>query len=152
MKYRWTILTALLLITSGCAARPSGPVGIQGLPPIIRVSEWPFWAEIPLGTTDYNRIWRTTLDIVSERHAIAVMDKEGGYMRTEWKTTPDQSQESRYTMRIKASESKIRMGIEVRSTKSGEYLVNLYNRADSPWASVYKELQSRLVESQQATQ
>lgn len=141
----WLIM---LPVITGCASRPSGPVGIQGLPPIIRVSEWPFWTEIPLGTTDYNRIWRTTLDIVSERHAIAVMDKEGGYMRTEWKATPDQTQESRYTMRIKPTESKIRMGIEVRSMKNSEYLRDLYNRADSPWASVYKELQSRLVNVQ----
>jgi hypothetical protein len=147
MNRRTFALSFLVLALAACASRSSSTaVGIQGLPSIIRVSEWPFWIEIPLGTTDYARIWRTTLDVVSERHAIAVMDKEGGYLRTEWKATPDQSQESRYTMRVKPSDAKIRMGVEVRSMKSGEFLRDLYNRPDSPWASVYKELQSRLVD------
>ena len=141
-------LFPMLVLLAGCAAKRTTAVGIQGLPPVIRVSEWPFWAEIPLGTTDYARMWKTTLDVVSERHAIAVMDKEAGYLRTEWKATLDQSQESRYTIRIKPTESKIRMGIEVRTVKTSEYLRDLLNRPDSPWAGVYKELQSRLVQVQ----
>jgi hypothetical protein len=134
----------LAVLVAGCASAPPQPVGVGSLPPVVNVSEWPFWLDVPIGEADYERLWRTTLDIVTERHAIGTMDKESGYVRTEWRPSADRSHESRYTLRIRPTESKIRMGIEVRLLPGLGYPTVLYNRADTPWTSVYNELRQRL--------
>jgi hypothetical protein len=147
MKVRRVVLAAAAILfplgLAGCAATPSA-LGVAGLPRTINVSDWPFWIDIPIQITDFERIWRTTLDIVTERHAIAVMDKESGYIRSEWRTDPARTEESRYTLRVRLAESKIRMGIEVRRLPSQRYVAALNNTPATPWTSVYKELQDRL--------
>ena len=80
--------TIASVIVIGCASAPPPPpepVGLAGLPPRITVNEWPFWVDIPIETKDFDRTWRTVVDIVSERAAIGVLDKESGYVRTEWR-------------------------------------------------------------------
>jgi len=61
------------------------PIGLTGLPAQISVTEWPFWVDIPIESKDYDRTWKTVIDVVSERAAIGVLDKESGYIRTEWR-------------------------------------------------------------------
>lgn len=139
------VLAALALASAGCAtAVQEGPVGVGSLPRTVNVGEWPYWLDIPLNEEDYDRVWRTTLDVVAERHAVGVMDKESGYIRTEWKTGPGGTEESRYTFRIRVSESKIRMGVEVRSLPSQQYAAVLNNTPATPWTAVYNELRQRL--------
>jgi hypothetical protein len=138
------VTVGLAWLLSGCATTPP-PVGVSSLPPIMNVSEWPHWLDIPLdGSADYERMWRTTIDIVSERHALSTIDKEAGYLRTEWRPSADRSHEARYTLRIRPDESRIRMGIEVRLLPSLSQPRVLYNRPDTPWTSVYNELRQRL--------
>jgi hypothetical protein len=136
-------LLILVLGLPACAATPT-TVGVAGLPRTINVSEWPFWIDIPMEVTDYDRIWRLTLEIVTERHAIAIMDRESGYIRTEWRSDPERTEESRYTFRIRLAESKTRMGVEVRRLPSQRYAAVLNNTPATPWTAVYKELQARL--------
>lgn len=85
-------LAALFVVTStilgGCASTPPPPpepIGLAGLPARITVSEWPFWVDISTESKDFERTWRVVIDIVSERAAIGVLDKESGYVRTEWR-------------------------------------------------------------------
>jgi hypothetical protein len=140
---QWAAVMLLALVVAGCAPKQTA-VGVGSLPPVVRVAEWPFWLDVPIVETDYERLWRTTLDIVTERHAIGTMDKESGYVRTEWRPSADRSSESRYTLRIRPTESRIRMGIEVRLLSDLSYPTVLYNRPDTPWTSVYNELRQRL--------
>jgi hypothetical protein len=142
---RLTVLALTLAILGGCSSGVARqPVGVAGLPPTINVAEWPFWIDIPVEAKDYDRIWRTTLDVTTERHAISVMDKESGYVRTEWRTNPGQTEESRYTFRIRPQESKIRMGVEVRALPSQRFATVLNNTPATPWTAVYNELRDRL--------
>lgn len=136
----------LLVLGLGCGGGGgfSGPVGVAGMPRTINVSDWPFWIDIPVQTEDFERIWRTTIDIVSERHAVSVMDKESGYLRTEWRPDARRTEESRYTMRIRPSESRIRMGIEVRELPSQLYVTVLNNSPATPWTAMYQEMRDRL--------
>jgi hypothetical protein len=141
-------LLAAVLWLPACAAgmvERGAAVGVAGLPATINVGEWPFWVDIPVEATDYDRIWRTTLDVITERHAVAVMDKESGYVRSEWRTSPGQREESRYTFRIRPTESKIRMGVEVRLLPSMAFPPTLNNSPSTPWTAVYNELRARLV-------
>lgn len=103
------------------------------------------------------------VDVVGERAAVAVMDRESGYMRTEYKSsstiygrTPtdrmgraivsagEGAVEERYTVRIRPQESKIRLGVEARFRGTNNYAAWLVNTSNSPWTSVYRELQQRL--------
>lgn len=154
----------------GCASAPPPPepqpVGLAGLPPTITVSEWPFWVDIPIESKDYDRTWRTLIDIVSEKVAIAVLDKESGYVRTEWRSvdistamllggkdmrgkpiivTASMTGEQRYTFRIRQADGKIRMGIEARVMPSQQWASGLRNLPNAPWVSIHRELQDRLV-------
>ncbi len=144
---RRTMMVATLVLLAvgiGCGGKNRGPVGITGMPRTINVRDWPFWLDIPIQTQDLERIWRTSIDIVSERHAMSVMDKESGYIRTEWRPDPARTEESRYTLRIRLAESKIRMGIEVRELPSMRYVTVLNNTPATPWTSMYQELRDRL--------
>lgn len=156
------------LALHGCASAPPPPpqpVGLAGLPPTITVSEWPFWVDIPIETKDYDRTWKTLIDIVSERAAIGVLDKESGYIRTEWRpvdistamllgrddrgkpmaVSASMTGEQRYTFRVRLSDSKIRMGIEARVMPSQRWATGLRNLPNAPWVGIHRELQDRLV-------
>ncbi|MBX9929408.1 MAG: hypothetical protein K2X99_10895, partial [Gemmatimonadaceae bacterium] len=72
----------------GCA--PAAPVrvaAIASLPAEISVREWPYWVDIPIQATNSDRIWRTVIDVVGERSAIRIMDREGAYLQTEWRSS-----------------------------------------------------------------
>ena len=152
----------------GCASAPVAqpePVGLTGLPAQITVNEWPFWVDIPIESKDFDRTWKTVIDVVSERAAIGVLDKESGYVRTEWRPVDmavtlytglktrggqaiegdNSTSEQRYTFRIRQAESKIRMGIEARLMPSQRWAVGLKNIPNAPWVGIHRELQDRLV-------
>jgi hypothetical protein len=167
--FRFASVLVAGFILYGCASAPpppAQPVGLAGLPPTITVSEWPFWVDIPIETKDYDRTWKTLIDIVSEKAAIGVLDKESGYIRTEWRpvdvstamvvtgrdernrpiaVTANMTGEQRYTFRVRQSESKIRMGIEARIMPSQRWASGLRNLPNAPWVSIHRELQDRLV-------
>ena len=152
---------AATVIVIGCATAPPPPpepVGLAGLPARITVNEWPFWVDISMETKDFDRTWKTVVDIVSERAAIGVLDKESGYVRTEWRPvdlkmtlidlvymTEGVTSEQRYTFRIRPAESKIRMGIEARVMPSQRWATGLRNTPTAPWVGIHRELQDRLV-------
>jgi len=175
--FRFTAILAAGIAISACASAPPPappePIGLTGLPAQISVTEWPFWVDIPIESKDYDRTWKTVIDVVSERAAIGVLDKESGYIRTEWRpvdvsaalynapstdrrgrtvvTTPNptgQTGEQRYTFRIRQSEGKIRMGIESRLMPSQRWATGLRNIPNAPWVGIHRELQDRLVTRQ----
>ena len=163
------LLIAAGIVFSACgSARPPEPqpIGLAGLPPTITVSEWPFWVDVPIESKDFDRTWRTLIDIVSERAAIGVMDKESGYLRTEWRpvdlasgmiftgrdlkgreivVNSSMTGEQRYTFRVRQNDGKIRMGIEARMMPSQRWANGLRNLPNTPWVSIHRELQDRLV-------
>ena len=170
LRSRFAGLFVVGLTLSGCASAPPPPepqqVGLAGLPPTITVSEWPFWVDIPMESKDYDRTWRTLIDIVSEKAAIGVLDKESGYVRTEWRpvdistamllggkdargrdivVTASMTGEQRYTFRVRQADGKIRMGIEARVMPSQQWATGLRNLPNAPWVSIHRELQDRLV-------
>lgn len=177
---RFTIMMFSAVVVAGCGSAPPPPppapepIGLTGLPARITVAEWPFWIDIPIESKDYDRTWKTVIDVVSERAAIGVLDRESGYIRTEWrpvdistsiystttsastmsgrggKTTTTSSVvtssgEQRYTFRIRQAEGKIRMGIEARLMPSQQWPTGLRNVPGSPWVGIHRELQDRLV-------
>jgi len=161
LSTRFAALVTATVIVIGCASAPvvpPEPVGLTGLPARITVGEWPFWVDIPMETKDFDRTWKTVVDIVSERAAIGVLDKESGYVRTEWRPVDlrvtlydlnffveGSTSEQRYTFRIRPAESKIRMGIEARIMPSQRWATGLRNVPNAPWVGIHRELQDRLV-------
>lgn len=113
------------------------------------IAEYPHWRDVHVETRDYDRIWTTVVDTLGERYTFAVMDKEGGYIKTEWKyadgnsyedffTSYNTSTQWRYIARIYPKLGKIRFGFD----KSGP----INYRADNPaiWSGIPEELQARL--------
>ena len=166
--YRLATLLFSSALVLGCASAPVAqpePVGLTGLPAQITVNEWPFWVDIPIESKDFDRTWKTVIDVVSERAAIGVLDKESGYVRTEWRPVDmavtlysglmtrggqaiesvNSTSEQRYTFRIRQAESKIRMGIEARLMPSQRWATGLKNIPNAPWVAIHRELQDRLV-------
>ena len=125
------------------------PIGVNSLPSVIQVSDWPYWLDIPIEETDVDRLWRTVIDVVAERAAIAVMDRESGYLRTEFKASPitygGLTSQERYTIRLRPREGRIRFGLEVRVSGTNNYPSTIINRVQAPWTAIYRELQQRLV-------
>lgn len=161
LPYRVAACVIATVIVIGCASAPAAPpepIGLTGLPARITVSEWPFWVDISMETKDFDRTWKTVIDIVSERAAIGVLDKESGYVRTEWRPVDLRvtlfdlaymvegvTSEQRYTFRIRPADSKIRMGIEARLMPSQRWATGLRNTPSAPWVGIHRELQDRLV-------
>ena len=170
--YRLATFLLSSVVVVGCASAPPAPpepIGLTGLPAQITVNEWPFWVDIPIESKDFDRTWKTVIDVVSERAAIGVLDKESGYVRTEWRpvdmavtlytglmdkrgrgrsivnVTQDSTSEQRYTFRVRPAESKIRMGIEARLMPSQHWATGLKNIPNAPWVGIHRELQDRLV-------
>lgn len=138
-------LAALFAGLDACApAAAPEPAPVAPVADVVQVREWPFWTDVPIGTTDYDRIWRTAIDVVSEHNAVAVMDKEGGYMRTEWKVNASRDEEFRYTLRIRPAERRIRLGLEVRDPRTGASPAAVNNDDRAPWRVIGREMQDRL--------
>lgn len=136
-----------LTIFSSCVFSLTGCVTTSGTGPLI--AEYPHWRDVHVETKDYDRIWTTVVDTLGERYTFAVMDKEGGYIKTEWKQADgsayedffvsyDNSTQWRYIARIYPKLGKIRFGFD----KSG----SITYRADDPkiWSGIPEELQARL--------
>ncbi len=135
-----TLIGTLAALISGCETTGgTGPL----------ISEYPHWRDVHVETRDYDRIWTTVVDTLGERYTFAVMDKEGGYIKTEWKyadgsayedffTSYNTSTQWRYIARIYPKLGKIRFGFD----KSGP----ISYRADDPkiWSGIPEELQARL--------
>ena len=146
---RWLTMAVALGVTSGCAAKaPVRVAAIASLPAEINVREWPYWLDIPIQSTNSDRVWRTVIDVIGERAAIRIMDREGGYLQTEWRASDVRYRqyltEERMTIRIKTPEGRIRMGIESRLRGTTTLTATLVNSTDAGWTSVYRELQQRL--------
>ncbi|MBM3907390.1 MAG: hypothetical protein FJ363_04820 [Gemmatimonadetes bacterium] len=146
---RWLAMAAALVATVGCAAKaPVRVAAIASLPAEITVREWPYWVDIPIQSTNQDRVWRTVIDVVGERAAIRIMDREGGYLQTEWRSSDvrfgQYLTEERMTIRIKTSEGRIRMGIESRYRGTTTLTSRLINTAEAGWTGIYRELQQRL--------
>lgn len=146
---RWLALAVALAATTGCAAKaPVRVAAIASLPAEIAVREWPYWVDIPIQSTNADRVWRTVIDVIGEKAAIRIMDKEGGYLQTEWRSSDvrfgQYLTEERMTIRIKTSEGRIRMGIESRYRGTTTLTATLINTAEAGWTAVYRELQQRL--------
>jgi hypothetical protein len=146
---RWLTLAVALAATTGCAAKaPVRVAAIASLPAEIAVREWPYWVDIPIQSTNADRVWRTVIDVIGEKAAIRIMDKEGGYLQTEWRSSDvrfgQYLTEERMTIRIKTSEGRIRMGIESRYRGTTNLTATLVNTAEAGWTAVYRELQQRL--------
>jgi len=109
---RCLALAVALVAATGCAAKaPVRVAAIASLPAEIVVREWPYWVDIPIQSTNADRVWRTVIDVIGERAAIRIMDKEGGYLQTEWRSSDvrfgQYLTEERMTIRIKTSEGQI---------------------------------------------
>ena len=146
---RWLAMAVAVVATAGCAAKaPVRVAAIASLPAEITVREWPYWVDIPIQSTNQDRVWRTVIDVVGERAAIRIMDREGGYLQTEWRSSDvrfgQYLTEERMTIRIKTSEGRIRMGIESRYRGTTTLTTTLVNTAEAGWTAVYRELQQRL--------
>jgi hypothetical protein len=146
---RWLPAAVLLAAAAGCAAKaPVRVAAIASLPAEIAVREWPYWVDIPIQSTNADRVWRTVIDVVGERAAIRIMDREGGYLQTEWRSSDvrfgQYLTEERMTIRIKTSEGRIRMGVESRYRGTTTLTATLVNTAEAGWTAVYRELQQRL--------
>ena len=67
---RWLTMAVALGVTSGCAAKaPVRVAAIASLPAEINVREWPYWLDIPIQSTNSDRVWRTVIDVIGERAA-----------------------------------------------------------------------------------
>jgi hypothetical protein len=142
-------MAAALVATAGCAAKaPVRVAAIASLPAEIAVREWPYWVDIPIQSSNQDRVWRTVIDVVGERAAIRIMDREGGYLQTEWRSSEVRFgqflTEERLTIRIKTGEGRIRMGIESRYRGTTTLTATLINTAEAGWTAIYRELQQRL--------
>lgn len=86
--------------------------------------------------------------MVGERAAIRIMDREGGYLQTEWRASDVRIGQfltgERMTIRIKTSEGRIRLRIESRFRGGTTLTATLINTAEAGWTAVYRELQQRL--------
>jgi len=143
------LCAAVVASVTACASSPNrGPVGVTSLPSVIQVRDWPYWIDIPVEESNPERMWRTTVDVISDRAAMAVLDRESGYLRTEWKNVDirygDALSEERYTVRLRPQEGKIRLGLEVRLRGTNTYPNTIINTIQAPWTAVYKELQARM--------
>lgn len=142
-------MSVSVLGTAGCGPKqPVRVAAIASLPAEIAVREWPYWVDIPIQSTNSDRVWRTVIDVVGERAAIRIMDREGGYLQTEWRSSDvrigSYLTEERMTIRIKTAEGRIRMGIESRLRGTTTLTATLVNTAEAGWTAVYRELQQRL--------
>src|SRR3989304_5858236 len=62
---RCLALAPALAAATGCAAKaPVRVAAIASLPAEIVVREWPYWVDIPIQSTNADRVWRTVIDVV----------------------------------------------------------------------------------------
>lgn len=141
-----TVCLGMLSCAGGAVQQP---IGVNNLPGVIQVSDWPYWLDIPVEETDIERLWRTVIDVVGERAAISVMDQTSGYLRTEFRQSPitygGRASQERYTIRLRPREGRIRFGLEVRVPPKNTYPSSIINTVQAPWTAIYRELQQRLV-------
>ena len=116
--------------------------GCRGSVKMQRIDQWPAWQDIETSASPEN-VWKTTLDVLTERHAIAVSDRSAGYVRTEW-TNESKAEEWRWTAKIFPDENRVRIGFESRVRKSQRYVQQVSTDPQSIFRQVPTELQDRL--------
>ena len=159
MKLKSVVILLLILVTGvvlvGCAGgpRPTSQEDsrISREEFYVKYSKWPVWRDVPIETSNYERIWRTTVDILSENFALEVMDKASGYVRTGWiylfGVKP--ALQRRYTVKIYPEEGRIRIGIEVKPVGREEYIhpkMAWKIGAEKLWGEIPQEIRNRLRE------
>ncbi|MFH1277703.1 MAG: hypothetical protein ABIK65_04930 [Candidatus Eisenbacteria bacterium] len=165
-------LAAMYCFGLGCAQTQVTPAAVKTNyiypPPAPREGEWPIWRDVPVETEDYDRIWRTVIDVVSERFPIAVLDREGGYIRTEWRPDRDligdyakeylmlsdqrkldkypcERCETRFVIRCYPAEKRLRMGLEVKKGNTDKLSPELSpEKIAIAWQGIPQEIQNRL--------
>ena len=146
-RYFFTIATLVCSVfLTGCAT-----VVI----PTRQVTDWPLWRDVAVETKDYERMWRTTLDVISEKYSVEVMDKSGGYMKTEWKSLNDKDmygnpvQNSyRFTAKLFPTESRVRFGVEIKDVLTGTLVSAVAADDRILFQGMAEELQARLAVAQ----
>ncbi|MBN1571799.1 MAG: hypothetical protein JW984_01245 [Deltaproteobacteria bacterium] len=134
----------ILLLIFGCATPP--PPAPKTYRTTMTVSEWPHWTEIPTNKSEFESIWKTVLDVLTEKAAINTMDKEAGYIVTEWKNA-GRGDEWRYTVKIYNERKVVKYGYEIRWIATQKYFSlpdEFYNDIQSPWGMIYYPLKERL--------
>jgi hypothetical protein len=139
----YTVLLVIALI--GCTVT-SPPVSFFSSRPSIKVIEWPFWHDVKVESTNSDHIWTTVMDVLTEHSAIAILEKESGYMQTEWKNRVDKgyNDEWRFTAKIFPEQQLVRVGFEARWVDEDEYVSRIYTDEESLWRQVVKEIEDRL--------
>jgi hypothetical protein len=101
---------------------------------------------VKVESTDYDHVWTTLLDILSEHSAIAILEKESGYIQTEWKNRVDKgyNDEWRFTAKIFLEQQLVRVGFEAMWVDEEEYLSTIYSDEESLWRQVVQQIEERL--------
>lgn len=143
LPYLFLMLMVIALI--GCTVT-SPTVSFVSSRPTIKVEEWPFWHDVRVDSTDYDHVWTTVMDILSEQSAIAILEKEAGYIQTEWKNRVDKgyNDEWRFTAKIFPEQQLVRVGFEARWVDEQEYVSTIYTDEESLWRQVVKQIEDRL--------
>jgi hypothetical protein len=142
------IVGILLIALTGCDTTPQ---------PQTHIGSWPYWKDVQVSCRDYDVMWRTTVDVLSEDYPIEVLDKDGGYLKTEWKvyTVPNPSTDSgfendavRYSAKIYPATGIIRLGAEIKNNDTGVFFTTIKGDATAfnqfVWRGIPEQLQLRL--------
>jgi hypothetical protein len=137
----------LILSVYSCVTPPPPTPASTTYRPTTTINEWPYWTDIPTSKGDFDSIWKTVIDVVTEIVAIKTMDKEAGYIVTEW-TNRGYSDEYRYTVKIYPEKKIVKYGYENRDISTQKYgklpYKDSYTDIQSPWGRVYYPLRDRL--------
>jgi len=138
-------IVSFSLLSVGCGVTAPS-VSLVTSRPTMKVSDWPFWQDVKVESDDYDKVWTTVLDILSEQSAIAVLEKQSGYIQTEWKNRIDKSynDEWRFTAKILPDQNLVRVGFESRWVDTREYVSRIYADDQSLWKQVIREIEDRL--------
>jgi hypothetical protein len=133
------MLLALLALT-GCATAPV-PVDTR---PHVKVYSYPYYTDFPVESNDFERIWKTVLDVVSENWTIDVMDKESGYIQTTRIGYPDNYRDNVYTIKIFPDRKLVKIGITVLYRNSSNQALPCIIYTGGHLDDVGRQIQDRL--------
>lgn len=142
----------LLSMLTGCDTVPP--------PPVTHINSWPYWKDVQVDSRDYDAMWRTAVDVLSENYPIEVLDKDAGYLKTEWKiyTVPNPSTDSgfendavRYSAKVFPTTGIIRLGVEMKNNDTGVFFNVIKGDTTAfnafVWKGIPEQLQARLKNS-----
>ena len=126
MKFKLIVIIMLISLLTGCAIMPKT---------FIKAIE-PGWNSVELreGLT-YEEAWQSVVDVLAKKFEIAIMSKDGGYIRTSWIYTWWKEGEltSNYKVRviIKFSPDKKKIDLKTEAqykNRSGEWIMGYDTR------------------------